>query len=92
MFVVELVEGREHPRRSDPLEFENLGGKTVELLLRMMKIYISTVRYVMIDYGFCVFKGLIKLKKKGVFACVVIKNRRYWPSMVPGKEMEYHFW
>ena len=61
------------------------------LLLRMMKSYFSTDRYVIIDSGFCVLKGLIKLRKKGVFACAVIKKRRYWPAMVPYKDMEDHF-
>ena len=62
------------------------------LLLRMMKSYFSTDRYVILDYGFCFLKGLIQLSKKGVFACGVIKNIRCWPAMVPGKEMENHFW
>ena len=58
----------------------------------MMKSYFATGRYVILDYGFCVLKGLIQLRKKGMFACAVIKKRRYWPSMVLGKEMEDHFW
>ena len=57
----------------------------------MMKSYFSTGRYVILDYGFCVLKGLIQLRKKGIFSCAVVKKRRYWPSMVPGKEMEDHF-
>ena len=36
----------------------------------------STVRYIIIDSGFCVLKGLIKLRNKGVFACYIIKKRR----------------
>ena len=36
------------------------------LLLRMMKRYFATGRYVIIDYGFCFLKGLIQLMKKGV--------------------------
>ena len=91
LFVVELVEGKAHPRQAGPLEFEDLGGKTVGLLLRMMKIYFATDRYVIIDSGFCVLKGLIHLRKKGIFACAVIKKRIYWPYMVPGKYMEDHF-
>ena len=55
------------------------------LLLRMMKIYFSTGRYLILDSGFCVLKGLIQLNKKVVSECAEIKNRRYWPSMVPGK-------
>ena len=91
LFVVELVEGKEHPRQAGPLEFEDLGGKTVGLLLRMIKSYFDTGRYVIIDSGFCVLKGLIQLRKKGVFSCYFIKKRIYWPETVPGKEMEDHF-
>ena len=61
------------------------------LLLRMMQIYFATGSYVILDYSFCVLKGLIQLSKKGVFACGFIKKRRYWPSTVLGKEMEDNF-
>ena len=57
-----------------------------------MKSYFSTGGYVIIDSSFCVLKGFIHLMKKGVFACSVIKKIRYWPTMVPGKDMEDHFW
>ena len=62
------------------------------LLLRMMKSYFATGKYVIIDSGFCVLKWLVQLGKKGDFACAVLKNRRYWPEMVPSKDMEDHFW
>ena len=61
------------------------------LLLRMMKIYFATGRYVILDSDFCVLKGLIQLRKKGVFSCDVINKRTYWTSVVPGKKMEDHF-
>ena len=61
------------------------------LLLHKMKSYFATGRYVIIDYGFCVLKGLIQLRKKGVFGFSVINNRRYFLSMVPGKDMNDHF-
>ena len=92
MFVVELVEGKAHPCQTGPLEFYNLDGKTVVLLLSMIKICFSTGRYVILDSGFCLFKCFIELRKKGVFSCAVMNNRRYWHSMVPGKEMEDHLW
>ena len=91
LFVVELVEGKAHPHQAGPLEFEDLDRKTVGLFLRMMKSYFSTGGYVIIDSGFCVLKWLIHLSKKGISACDVIKKRRYWPSTVPGKDMEHHF-
>ena len=64
----------------------------MSLLLRMMKSYFATGRYVILYSSFFVLTGLIKLRKKGFFACAVIKKRRYWPVMVPGKDMEDPFW
>ena len=63
MFVVDLVEGKVHPRQAGPLEFEDLSGKSVGLLLRMMN-YFPTGRYIIIEYVLCVLKGLIQLRKK----------------------------
>ena len=61
------------------------------LLLRMMKSYFYTGRYVTLDSGFYVMKVLIQLRKKGDFACSVINKRRYRHSMVPGEETEDSF-
>ena len=91
MFVADLIEGKAHPLIDGPLEFEDLSGKNVGLLLHMMKRYFSTGRCVILNYGFCVLKGLIQLRKKGIFACAIINKIRYRPSMVPGKDMEYNF-
>ena len=91
MFVVELVEGEARPRQSGTLELEDLGGKTVVLLLCIMKSYFFTGGYLIFYSGFCVLKGLIQLRKKGVFPCAFIKKIRYWYSLVPGKEMEDNF-
>ena len=52
------------------------------LFWRMMKSYFATGSYVILDYGFCVLKGLIQLRKKGIFAYAIIKKRRYWPSIM----------
>ena len=76
MFVVELVEGKDHTRQDISLDFEDLGRNTVGLLLHMMKIYFSTGGYVILDSSFYVLKGLIQLRKKGIFACYV-KKREY---------------
>ena len=59
LFVVELVEGKAHTYQSCTLEFEDLDKNNVVLLFCMMKSYCGTGRYVIIDSGFCVFKGLI---------------------------------
>ena len=91
MFVVELVEVKAHPFQAVTLEFEDLVKNTVGLVLRMMNIYFTTGTYVILDSGFCVLKGLIQFRKKGFFSCAVIKKRRYWTYMVPGKDMKDSF-
>ena len=61
------------------------------LLLRIMTSYFSSGRYVIVDSGFFVLKGLIHLSKKGIFACYIINKRRYLPSMVLGKDIKGNF-
>jgi len=46
---------------------------------------------VILDSGFCVLTGLCALKKAGLFACAVIKKRRFWPYLVPGEYMDRMF-
>ena len=91
LFVVDFVEGKAYPQQSSPLDFEDLGGNTMGLFWRIIKSYFATGRYVILDSGFCVLKGLIQLRKEGISTCAVIKKRRYWPSMVPGKDMNENF-
>ena len=89
MFSMEMVEGKDHP--SEIFENYNSLGKTAGLLMRMLTSYFSTGRYVILDSGFCVLTGLVALKKAGLFACAVIKKRRYWPYLVPGEAMDRMF-
>jgi Transposase IS4 len=90
LFAVELVEGKDHPKERPPEDFENL-GKTVGLLLRLTKKLWSTAKVVVLDSGFCVLKGIIELRKRGVFAAALIKKRRYWPKYIAGEEIKMHF-
>ena len=91
MFVVELVEIKAHLLKDVPLEFEDLYGKTVGLLLHMMKIYFATSRYVIIDIGLFVLNGFTRLRKTNIFSCAIIKKRSYWLYMVQGKYMDYYY-
>ena len=90
LFSIELVEGKDRPREMGRQEFDVL-GKTVGLLLRMLKSVFNTGRYIVLDSGFCVLKALIELRQNGLFGCALIKKRRYWPALVPGNAMEEHF-
>ena len=43
---------------------------------------------VILDSRFCVLKGIIELRKKGVFASALIKKRRYWPKYIKGDDIK----
>ncbi len=68
-----MVEGRDAPPELD-VQYSHL-GKTVGLLMRMLKSYFHTAKYVVLDLGFCVLKGIIKLQEMGLFVCALIKKR-----------------
>jgi hypothetical protein len=89
MFSMEMVEGKDHPPQV--AERWSKLGKTAGLLLRMLATYFSTGRNVILDSGFCILKSLVELKKVGIFACAVIKKRRYWPAFVPGEAVNRQF-
>ena len=57
-----------------------------------LKIDLRSARIVVIlDSGFCVLKGIIELRKKGLYASVLIKKRRFWPKYIRGEEIKAHF-
>ncbi|KAL7578819.1 hypothetical protein ACA910_016040 [Epithemia clementina (nom. ined.)] len=90
MWGIELVEGRDRPRNLGAQEYDDLGS-TVGLLLRMLTPIFYKGLLVILDSGFCVLKGIIELRKKGVFASALIKKRRYWPKYIRGEEIRAHF-
>ena len=90
MWGIEIVEGKDSPPQRPRDPNETAVGKTAALLLRMLKPIFGTAKVVILDSGFCVLKALLKLRENGVFASAVIKKRRYWPAMVPGKAIDEH--
>ena len=76
MFVIELAEVKSHPLQNGPFDFEDLNRKTVGLLLRIMKKYFATGRYVILDSGICVLKWLTQLRKKGIFCLCCNKEEK----------------
>ena len=44
-----------------------------------------------LDSGFCVLKGIVELKKRGVYASALIKKRKYWPKYSKGDIIRQHF-
>ena len=66
LFVIELVEGKDRPADRGPPEYESEFGKTAGLLLRMLRSYFNSGRYVVLDSGFCVLKAIVALFKKRI--------------------------
>lgn len=52
--------------------------------------YFQTGTYVVLDSGFCVLEAFIELKHHGLFGCALIKKCKFWPTHIPGEEIENH--
>jgi len=89
LFSIEIIEGKDAPPQVDVPYSPH--GKTVGLLLQMLKLYFHTGKYVVLDSSFCVLKGSIKLREMGLFACALIKKRQSLPDGVPGDAMQARF-
>lgn len=90
LYRLELMEGKDAPPERPAEQFSEL-GKTVGLLLRMTRSIWGTGKALVLDSGFCVLKGIVELKKKGVYAAAQIKKRRYWPKHVDGDAIKSYF-
>ena len=73
LYRVELVEGKDRPPECGAEEYSDL-GKTVGLLLHVTKPLHGTGKCVVLDSGFCVLEGILRLKEKGVFTAVQMKS------------------
>ena len=59
-------------------EFETSPNmKMVGLMLTLMSVQWSTGMSVIMDSGFCVLKGPLEMRKRGVYGSALIKKRRY---------------
>ena len=81
------LRGRIHHQKSSP----NTTGKTVGLLLHVLETIFTRGNLVILDSGFCVLKGIVELKKCGVYASALIKRRKYWPKYIKGNVIRDHF-
>ena len=92
MWGIELVEGKDAPRAAaHPKPKYNSHGNTVGLLLRILEPIFTKGYVAVLDSGFCVLKGIVELKKRGVYASALIKKRRYWPKYIKGDDIKSHF-
>ena len=45
----------------------------------------------MFDSGFFVAKGIVELEARGMYGGLLINKRQYWPSNIPGNDIDKHF-
>ncbi len=83
MFSIKVIEGKDHPNELGPPEYDDHGGKTVGLLLHLLKSVFHSGWYVVLNSGFCVLQAIIKLRREFVFAGALIKKCHFWPTLVP---------
>ena len=86
LWQMELVEGKDSPSQIIP-KFNN-EGKMVGLLLRVLEPIFDKEMVVMLNSGFCVLRGIVELKKWGVYASALIKKCKYWPKHIKGEKIK----
>ena len=89
LWEMELVEGKDSPLEIIP-KFNNQ-GKTIGLLLHVLEPIFGKGMVVILDSGFCVLKGIVELKKRGIYASALIKKRKYWSKYIKGDVIRQHF-
>ena len=57
----------------------------------MFQPIFSIGKWVVLDSGFCVPKGITDLLKFDIYTDEIIKKRRYWPKGVPGYAIYQYF-
>ena len=90
MWGIEMVERKDHPQQLGQPQCNNLSS-TVGLLRWILTPIFFTGFIMILDSGFCMLKGIVELRKKGVFASALIKKRWYWPQFIHGDEIKEHF-
>ena len=85
LYRVEMVEGNDCPPERITDQFKKKYGKIIALLLSTGKNIYSTEKVVILDSGFCVFRGIGKMRKNGLFTDVLMKKGTYWPKYIDSK-------
>ena len=92
MYGWEIVERRYNLIPMGQPEFEtSTNMKTVGLMRRLTRALWSTGKAVIMDSVFCVLKGLLEMRKRGVCGSALIKKRCYWPKGVHEDDIGDYF-
>ena len=75
MYVWDVVEERDHPNPMGSPEFDTSPNmKIVRLRIRLTTALWSTGKAAIMGIGFCVLKGLFRMRKRGVYGISWIKR------------------
>ena len=66
-------------------------GEMVSLMLRICRPIFGIGKYVVLDSGFCIAKGVTKLESKSAYAVDLIKKRHYFLKEFPGELIDNQF-
>mmetsp|Transcript_5873 Transcript_5873/g.14984 ORF Transcript_5873/g.14984 Transcript_5873/m.14984 type:complete len:441 (+) Transcript_5873:607-1929(+) len=88
VFSFELREGKDAPPQI-PREGAELGA-IPGIMVLLTKPIRGTGNVGVWDSGFCVLRGLVNLRKRGIFSAIFVKKRKYWPKNVPCAAMKDH--
>ena len=83
---MELIKGKDSP--SEIITKYNNQGKTVGLLLHVLEPILTRGDVVILDSGFCMLKGIVELKKHGVYASTMIKSGSIGPNISRAMQSE----
>ena len=59
-------------------------------MLRLNQNIHGTRKIVVLDSSFYSIQVFVGMKNKGVYGATIIKNRRYWPRYIDGKNIKSH--
>ena len=78
MYAAELVEGKDRPKEKPPEKNTDVckSGVMASLLLRLYESIFRIGMVVILDSCLSVLKAILDLKKRGVFASVLIKKKK----------------
>ena len=87
MFSIKIVEEKDRPKELGKAKSNEI-GVTVYLLIQLIKLLYITLKIVIVNSDFYILQSIIKLKKLGVCALVLIKKSRFQLKDVPGNVIE----
>ena len=90
LWISHIVKRKDRPTQLGLEKWEDL-SRTIGIILRMCEPIFLTGKFVFLDSGFFVSKGITALLEFGVYSSVFVKKRKYWPKGVPGDSIDQYF-